>query len=167
MRLALPLALLALFAAACATADSTAPGDVPEWARARTEAPDEFILYALHPSNFFSRDQAELEALPRFHGYPILGEVLLTDVPAREELVRLLWQTIDSDDGTRAHCFNPRHGIRATQDGMSADWVICFECLSMHVIDDAGTQVNLGGPSDVEPAFSSIYMDAGLQLDGQ
>jgi hypothetical protein len=50
---------------------------------------------------------------------------------------------------------------------MSADWVICFECLSMHVIDDAGTQVNLGGPSDVEPAFSSIYTDAGLQLDGQ
>jgi len=166
MRFALPAILLTLIVA-CASEGSTAPDTVPEWARIATEAPDDLTLYALHPSDYFAESEANLAALPRFHGYPILGEAPLTDPAQRAELASLLWECIAADDGTRAACFNPRHGLRATKDGKSADWVICFECLSMHVIDDSGTQVNLGGPSDVEPAFSKIFTGSGLVLDGK
>ena len=102
-----------------------------------------------------------------FHGYRILGSEVLQRNRDRHALVDLLWKGSAADDGTRAACFNPRHGIRAVKGQAWADWVICFECLSLHVIDEKGEQVNLGTKNLVEAEFSAIYEAAGLKIDGK
>jgi len=35
---------------------------------------------------------------------------------------------VEENEGESMKCFNPRHGIRVTHDGVTADFVICFEC---------------------------------------
>lgn len=63
---------------------------------------------------------------PNFHGYPILGSVELTG-EAKSELLGKLYTAI-AEEASPARCFNPRHGIRATDGGGQIDLVICFEC---------------------------------------
>ena len=89
-----------------------------------------------------------------FHDYPILGSVELTNASECAELIRLLYRTIHEDDGMRAACFHPRHGIRAERGDRVADWVICFECLSMDVKDGRGAHVDLGTNPSIEPRFT-------------
>tara|TARA_R110002126_G_scaffold12416_14_gene54039 strand:+ start:1776 stop:2276 length:501 start_codon:yes stop_codon:yes gene_type:complete len=139
------------------------PSDVPNWAGTTSEAPDRVTIYALNPMHVGSESGGDdVEA---FHNYPVLGSVELTNANERAELIRLLYRTIHEDNGMRASCFNPRHGIRAQRGDQVADWVICFECLSMHVKDGKDAHVNLGTNPSIEPRFTQIYEAAGLKID--
>ena len=141
------------------------PGAVPDWAGELTEAPEELVIYALDPLPV-SAEEAD-PTTPVFHGYRVLGSAVLSRNRDRHKLVDLLWKGIAADDGQRAACFNPRHGIRAVKGQKWADWVICFECFSLHVIDEKGEQANLGTKGFVESEFSAIYEAAGLVIDGK
>ena len=75
------------------------------------------------------------KALPEneFHGFPILGQ---TKGPVTDNLKTVI-STLDEAGrhwgGAIAACFNPRHGIRVTTDGVVYDMVICYECMSAEI----------------------------------
>ena len=84
-------------------------------------------LYSLDPT----ADMKEPDPKKGFHGWKILGKTTVKDAKNRKKIIDALYQGIEASDGTAAKCFNPRHGIRATVDGKTADMVICFECLQI------------------------------------
>ncbi len=71
-------------------------------------------------------DPEDAEVNEFFHGNAILGRTTLTKNQRQQALATLY-------DGTKeipanAGCFIPRHGLRATHDGITVGLVICFEC---------------------------------------
>lgn len=102
-----------------------------------------------------------------FHEYPILGRAVLSDAVQAKALGELVLRGIRESDGTAAACFNPRHGIRVSQDGRTLDFVICYECLSLSVHGDllgsAGPRLGLLTAQRVESGVSAIFEGAGLK----
>jgi hypothetical protein len=108
---------------------------IPATAAAMLEKSDSFELLSLNP------DHQQKTAKRDFHGYRVLGKVVVTDTETRRGLVPAFQRGVAENQGMVAACFNPRHGIRVTRNGQRADFVICFEC----------AQVQLYG--DVQPEF--------------
>src|SRR5260370_6536987 len=67
----------------------------------------------------------------RFHDYPVLGSLRITNPKQRSELLAALYKGVMDSDGSVASCFNPRHGIKATAGTNWIELVICFECSYM------------------------------------
>jgi hypothetical protein len=68
-------------------------------------------------------------------------------------------------DGNGARCFEPRHGIRATDGKKSVDLVICFECGWVYVFvdnDEKSVQLNIKG--NLQPALDKVLTDAKVPL---
>jgi hypothetical protein len=63
-----------------------------------------------------------------FHRWPVLGKTTIKDPNDRNRLIAALEKGVEENEGESMKCFNPRHGIRVTHDGVTADFVICFEC---------------------------------------
>lgn len=154
--------LLPFVAVACSTAPTERPPEVPGWAAATLDAPESIVLLALDPLYLSVPD--EEEGPPGFHGYPVLGEAFLDDPGARARLRDLVFGGIAASNGTVAGCFDPRHGIRATRDGVVTEWVICFSCLSMRVHAEGQETAGILTSRDVEPAVSALYRSVGLEI---
>ncbi len=104
-----------------------------------------------------------------FHGYRILGAADVDDPTTRRRIVELVYDGVDGNTTTVAACFDPRHGIRATQGDRSIDLVICFECLQLKLYD-SGTADGGSGlltSRSPEPEMTRIFNELGLTLDGQ
>ena len=156
-RRAAVLALAVLFAAAslgCAAEKNAIPDDL----RAALENADQFELLSLDP-----KPSAEK---PRdgFHGYKVLGQTVVKDADARKKLVDALKKGVAEHDGRVADCFNPRHGIRVTQGGKTAELVICFECYQAHAyLGDKETKGFLLTASP-QATFDGVLRDAKVPL---
>ncbi len=81
-----------------------------------------FELYSL---DFEVRDEKPPAG---FHGFKVLGKVTITDADVREKVLSALQDGITKSGGMGSFCFDPRHGIRAKFDDLTAELVICFEC---------------------------------------
>ena len=66
-------------------------------------------------------------------------------------------------DGMAASCFNPRHGIRVIEKGVTTDFVICFECLQVQVYSGSSTSGFLT-MSSPQPEFDKVLKAAGVPL---
>jgi len=80
-------------------------------------------LLSLWPSGFIDPRRA----IPRFHGYAIVGRTPIRDketiVTVRETLVASM------APGAPVLCFNPRHGIRTwSKQFGTVDFLVCFQC---------------------------------------
>lgn len=99
-----------------------------------TSAPDELVLYAIdglvNPPEGFVSDEKH------FRGYTILGKVDVTDLNARQNIVKAIEDGINESDGVVAACFWPRHGVHVVTNGKAVDYVICYECLQMYIFRD-------------------------------
>ncbi len=62
-----------------------------------------------------------------FGDYAVLGKIEITDPEDRKLLLGSLLTSIRSSQGEYA-CFNPRHGLRFSNDDAEVDLAICFEC---------------------------------------
>ena len=87
------------------------------------------------------------------------------EADARKNLVAAFEKGVADNKGIAAKCFNPRHGIRVTQDGKTADFVICFECSQFDVYSGPEGKVEKGkhllvGKSP-EATFNKVLKDAG------
>ena len=91
---------------------------------------DQFELLSLDPKYGYSENGS-------FHGYRVLGRVVISDANTHQKLVSALLQGMRENSGEAAHCFNPRHGIYAIRKGNQADLVICFECLQVQLFGAA------------------------------
>ena len=94
-----------------------------------------------------------------FHGYKILGQVQLSDDENQraKELIRdgLL------DDGMRAFCFKPHHGVRAINGKQAVDFVICFKCRQLVTYSEgANREAKIG--RQPENYFNQLLTAAGV-----
>ena len=64
---------------------------------------------------------------------------------------------------TSTGCFQPRHGVRATHDGKTADFLICFECAPIHIFVGETDEIiySTGSPQDT---FDGVLTDAGVTI---
>lgn len=76
-----------------------------------------------------NRKPSLYKSVERFHGYRVLGSLLI-DQP---EDIQAIWKdlndridTIPAEKSTM--CFNPRHGIQVANHQGIRDYLICFEC---------------------------------------
>lgn len=89
-------------------------------------------ILSLHPLPVSFEDRALLEAAgtppETFHDYPILGRAKVPTSQDKQELMTALARSIREAQNVTYLCFNPRHGIVATQGDRRVEYLICFEC---------------------------------------
>lgn len=119
---------------------------------------EEWTIYALQP-------EMEGPVEDGFHGHAIRGQAMIDSRSDRAQLSHALAQGIAGNQDMMAHCFLPRHGIRAASGDRVCDLVICFECLQINVYDGgeerAAQVLTTSGPQRV---FDRIYRGEGLSI---
>ena len=131
------------------------PDDVPASVHELLLQAEQLEIYALDPMHR-NMSGAEDDAAPHFHEYRVLDSATLPTRAEAREVLGLIYDSVRRSNGMVAACFNPRHGIRATVGGDVVDFVICFECLSMHV-HEGETQHGVLVSDALEPEVSAIW----------
>jgi hypothetical protein len=104
-----------------------------------------------------------------FHGYLVLGSHRENDPQLLRELVRELEDAAEKWSGGIIVCFNPRHGIRVSQDGKNFDLSICYECSRVHIYEgskEVGV-MHLTTDAQQEPSperLNDLLVKAGVRL---
>ena len=62
-----------------------------------------------------------------------------------------------------AACFWPRHGIRTVYEGQITDYVICFECLAVHV-HSGGEKTFFVISEDPRSIFNEYLAEAAISV---
>lgn len=125
------------------------------------ETPDSLTIYSIDGLDF------EDDELPKtdeeFKGYPVLGKVEIKDAEKRKKIMESLRKGIRNSDGKMAKCFLPRHGIIATKDGKTTEYVICFECLQLKVWANEELKTE---PTTTEPKslLNDFFNDSGVKI---
>ena len=100
----------------------------------------------------------KIENAEDFHGYSVLSKTEIKDQDF-QELVKNAFIKSLSGGTESTKCFNPRHGLRISNDKTSIDLVICFECRNF--VSYADGQEGGGEISDsAEILYNQILKDA-------
>jgi hypothetical protein len=89
-----------------------------------------YSLFPLDGSNIRSHEPEradELETLPRFHDFPVLGQLKIDDAAQANQWVDFLRDQI-IPGGNFACDFMPRHGFRLTTPTGDLDILMCYSC---------------------------------------
>jgi hypothetical protein len=126
------------------------------------EEADRYELLSLDPE----RQSVQPTSSPSdlFHGWRVLGRVVLTDSATRHRLNDALRGGAESILSPPAMCFNPRHGIRVTRDGRTTDFLICFECEQVQVRVGDQLVADWLTDSSPQPVFDQVLQQAGVPL---
>jgi hypothetical protein len=130
---------------------------IPAEAKAILENADELELLALDPNH------PKKKPVEDFHGWEVLGKKTI-DQAERRRLVEAFEKGVAEPHVQPAHCFNPRHGIRVTKGGKSADFVICFECHQVRVYMPGQKEKLFLVSSAPADLFNKILKGAGIKL---
>jgi hypothetical protein len=146
------IVLFALVAGASLHADT-----IPNELQAMLEKAEQFELLSLSP------DPRQKEGKDTFHDWKVLGKTTVKDADARKKLVAAFKKGVEENKGIAAKCFNPRHGIRVTHDGKTADFVICFECYQVKAFagDQKSDFLITNSP---QSAFDAVLKEAKVPL---
>jgi len=136
---------------------------LPRHVREVLQKSDSFELLTLDGSQgwFWSAEEEKSPDPAKFHHVAVLGRQRVSGPAMRDSLINALDQSVRHDNGRRAGCFNPRHGIRATVGGETIDLLICFECEGL-VIFEGGRQTTLHIDDTPGPAFAEAVASLGL-----
>jgi hypothetical protein len=115
---------------------------------------DEFELYSLEPK-YLHQDLSHFD---------VLGKISITNPQDREKLRDALQSGVRESDGSMYRCFNPRHGIRVTKDGVATDFVICFECGQVEVLRDNQRIAYFPVTRSPQPTFDALLTAHGIPL---
>ncbi len=129
---------------------------IPAAAAAILEQADHFELLSLNPH--YPCEAAEGD----YHGYRVFGTAVITDAKTRKKLVSAFKRAIAENQGIRALCFNPRHGIRVTRNEKQADFVICFGCDQVQVFGEVQGEFLI--TSSARALFDSVLRGSGIPL---
>jgi hypothetical protein len=121
-------------------------------------------LYSLHPDN--RNVDGKYADLPRFHDYPILGEVSIADADEANRWVRFLRDQV-IPGGTFACGFEPRHGFRLSGPGGDIDILMCYACQQLALFNagkmDGSVNPVLSGRS--RDIVNRLFDKAGVPRD--
>jgi hypothetical protein len=121
---------------------------------------DKVVLYSIDGTE--KEDKAVFKDAEKFQGYPVLGKLDLKDVRVRQQVVEALHQGIVENVGF-AKCFWPRHAFQATRGGKTTDYVICFQCNWIKVID--GNKVeDIVTTNHAQKLLNQLLKDAGIPI---
>jgi len=99
-----------------------------------------------------------------FHGYKVLGRTTLDKAPAKKSIVEALEKDVAQYKGEGKPAFMPRHGIRATHQGKTADFVICFYSGNVHATVDRGGEAKFVVAGAAATVFDNVLKDAGIEV---
>src|SRR5262245_7528231 len=131
---------------------------IPDQARAILEKATQFELLSIghYPS---PENRTE-----DFQGWPVIGKITIKDLNARKRLVAALEKGVEENKGETMKCFNPRHGIRVTHEGMTADFLICFECFQVMVYVTGEKEQRVLITDSPAPVFNQTLQQAKVPL---
>jgi hypothetical protein len=101
--------------------------------------------------------------LPRMRGFCVLGQVAIQG-SNRNEVVQAIRQDIAGWEGKMDLCFYPRHAVRATYNGVSYDFLICYQCSNLQVFDSSDRPPAVIGVSGTGDVFNKILHNAGIAM---
>lgn len=131
---------------------------IPDQARAILENANQFELLSI------GHGPTTKNPTEDFHGWPVIGKTTIKDSNTRNRLVAALEKGVEENKGDSMKCFNPRHGIRATHDGMTADFVICFECFQAVVYIAGEKEQRFLITASPAPVFNQTLQQAKVPL---
>jgi hypothetical protein len=146
--------LLALVMASASLRADTIPAEL----QAILEKGEQFELLSLNP------DPRQEKAEDGFHGWKVLGKTTVKDAEARKKLLAAFKKGVEENTGFVAGCFNPRHGIRVTQDGKTTDFVICFECAQVKVFVGDKEEKGFLITASPQSVFDGVLKEAKVPL---
>jgi hypothetical protein len=128
-----------------------APKKLPEAVVKILEGADQLVLASVDPGDGknFGKE---------------LGSIVIKDAAQRKQILAALYKSVAEGKGV-AKCFEPRHSISATKDGMTVEMVICFQCDRLHLTvgkQKEPTIVPISGSA--EPVLNKILKDAGVKI---
>lgn len=135
-----------------------AQNKIPDEARAILDKAGEFELISLDPVR--PREKPK----DAFHGWKVLGKTTVKDAETRRSLIAAFAKGVEENKGIVAACFNPRHGIRASHDGKTVDFVICFECFSVQAFMGDKSDKGFLITRSPEALFNKVLREAKVAL---
>jgi hypothetical protein len=140
---------------------------IPPAALHALESDSNLVLYSLYPDKFVHLDNGDVQPLPdnelKFRGYRILGQTALTSGESRHVVVNTVRDAVRNWDGVMALCFEPRHGVQATDATGTYDFLICFACRQVYVFSPGDTRKQLGIHASGQP-LNDILTEAHVPL---
>jgi hypothetical protein len=124
-------------------------------------AAPELELLALDP---WSEDAGRRVEDSVFHDFTVLRRRAVSAPDTRQEVLDVVRRGVREHPEFAAHCFTPRHGLRARADGHVADLVICYECTQMRLYLDGRRQRDLLIGDMAEPDLTALYEAHGLPI---
>ena len=132
---------------------------IPADAKAILEKADKIELFAVFP------EPTKAASEVRFHGWNTLGQTTLEKAEARKALVAAFEKGVAEYKQEGAKCFEPRHAIRATHDGKTADFLICFECAHVYVYVEGQPERRALVSHAPAELFNKMLKDAKVKVD--
>ena len=130
-------------------------------ALARCEAME---LFSIDPDSGYD---GPVEGADRLRGCRVLGRAKVEAAADRAEVARLVAEGIAESDGSLAHCFLPRHGLRVEVGGVTHELVVCYECLTVRAwAPEAAEFVTIPTSNGIEPALTALFERHGLKIAG-
>ena len=154
MLLSLPVALMIGLSSQVAAQDNK----IPDQAREILEKASQFELLSI------GTDPSAKKPREDFQGWPVIGKSTVEDPNIRKRLVAALEKGVEENKGEVMKCFNPRHGIRATHDGKTVDFVICFECFQALVYVTGEKEQRFLITASPAPVFNQTLQHAKVPL---
>lgn len=122
------------------------------------ENPERITFYTL-AEEFELEDQlseSEIQALPEFHGYRILGTAELSLATSGQTAIDSLRKAVREGAPMSVECFFPHHGIRVEGGGHVTEILVCFECTNFAVFPDGPRNEVMIEIEEMEPAWRDI-----------
>jgi hypothetical protein len=131
-------------------------------------APDRLTLYSIDPRSPDAGEERRRgygvhTAVGEFRGYPVLGEVEITDPELRKQLIAGFKDGYARRPAGGSTCFNPRHAVRVAENGRTLEYLICFECEWFDEFEDTSCR-RAAINDDVRSVFDKPLKEAHISI---
>jgi len=131
---------------------------ISDQARTILENANQFELLSI------GHDPSPNDPREEFQGWPVIGKTTVSEPNIRKRLVAALEKGVEENKGDAMKCFNPRHGIRVAREGMTADFLICFECFQVMVYVTGEKEQRVLITDSPAPVFNQTLQKAKVPL---
>lgn len=132
---------------------------LPEDARKALRHATKSTLYSLEP---WAQQLPAGDSLPELDGYAVLGQTNL-DAAQTDEAARAIRSALSQWSMGQAACFDPRHALRVTAEGQTFDFLLCYACDRMEILQN-GEHLSTHTLSGSPDKLNALLKKAGVPL---